>query len=58
MKSLVRSYLCWPGMDKKIEDVVKLCRCCAMTAKAPSVKINPGPKTDDSQIYILTMSDQ
>ena len=39
MKSLARSYVWWPTMDKSIEDTVKSCKSCqihqAMPAKAP-----------------------
>ena len=46
MKSLMRSYVYWPGVDKQIKDVVKRCRCCTMAVKVPSVKIKPWPKMD------------
>ncbi len=28
MKSLARSYIWWPNMDKEIEEVVKSCHSC------------------------------
>ena len=28
MKALARSYMCWPGMDKAIEEVAKGCTGC------------------------------
>ena len=37
MKSLARSYLWWPGMDKKIEECVKSCDICQQTRKEPPV---------------------
>ena len=35
MKSLARSYLWWPGMDKNIEECVKQCDVCQQTRKDP-----------------------
>ena len=35
MKSLARSYLWWPGMDKAIEECVKKCDVCQQTRKDP-----------------------
>ena len=46
MKSLMRCYVYWQGMDKQIENFVKACRGCQLAAKSPSIKINPWPKTD------------
>ena len=46
MKSLMRSYIRWPNMDKYIENAVKSCKGCVLTAKAPPIKFNPCPKTD------------
>ena len=46
IKSLMSSFVYWPNMDKDIENTVKLCKSCALTAKAPPVKFNPGPETD------------
>lgn len=46
MKSLMRGYVYWPGMDKDIEVFVRLCRGCQLAARAPPVKMNPWPKTD------------
>ena len=37
MKSLARSYLWWPGMDKQIEECVKSCDICQQTQKDPPV---------------------
>ena len=34
-KQLARKYLWWPGLDKEIEETVKLCHCCQEAAKAP-----------------------
>ena len=41
MKVLMWSYVYWQGMDKDIEDMVKMCKSCALVAKAPSIKVNP-----------------
>ena len=46
MKTLMRSYVYWPGMDKDIENMVKSCKNCTSIAKAPPIKFNPWPKTD------------
>ena len=46
MKALVRSYVYWLGMDKDIENMVKLCKNCASVAKVPPIKFNGWPKTD------------
>ena len=35
MKQLARKYLWWPGLDKEIEETVKLCHSCQEAAKAP-----------------------
>ncbi|XP_035890488.1 uncharacterized protein K02A2.6-like [Anopheles stephensi] len=35
MKSLARSYVYWPGIDKDIEQLAKSCHECAQTASAP-----------------------
>ena len=35
MKQLARKYLWWPGLDKEIEETVKLCHACQEAAKAP-----------------------
>ena len=35
MKQLARKYLWWPGLDKEIEETVKLCHSCQQAAKAP-----------------------
>ena len=46
MKTLMRSYVFWPNMDKEIEENVKSYRGCRITAKAPPMKSTPWPKTD------------
>ena len=38
MKSLMQSYVYWPGMDKGIENMVKSCKRCASVAKEPPIK--------------------
>ena len=35
MKQLARKYLWWPGLDKEIEETVKLCHSCQEASKAP-----------------------
>ena len=35
MKALVRSYVWWPKMDEKIEDLVKKCPECQESQAAP-----------------------
>ena len=54
MKSLMRSFVYWPNMDKDIENVAKLCKGCALAAKASPIKFNSWPKTDlpSSRIHI------
>ena len=37
MKSVARSYLWWPGLDKDLENMVKGCQACQSVKKAPSV---------------------
>ena len=37
MKSLVRSYVWWPGLDKDIEDLAKSCLACQSHKHAPAV---------------------
>lgn len=39
MKALARCYVWWPGLDKDIEDKVRLCTQCIQVQKAP----NPEP---------------
>lgn len=34
-KSLARSYIWWPGMDKNIEDIIKSCEACLAHSKSP-----------------------
>ena len=46
MKSLIRSFVYWPNVDKDIENAVKLCKGCALDPKAPPIKFNSLPKTD------------
>ena len=56
MIALIRSYVYWPGKDKDIENMVKSCKSCASVAKAPPIKFNLWPKTDNrGLVYILTM---
>ena len=46
MKSLMRSYMYWLKMDQDIEDLVRHCKGCQLTAKSPPVRTQPWPKTD------------
>ena len=43
IKSLMRCYVPWSNMDKDTENAVKLCKGCAMAARAPPIKFNPWP---------------
>ena len=36
MKAMARSYVCWPGLDKDIEDVAKSCVPCQSVKQAPA----------------------
>ena len=38
MKQLARRYLWWPGLDKEIEETVRLCPSCQEAAKARTVE--------------------
>ena len=40
MKSLMHSFVYWSNMNKAIENTVKLCKGCALAAKASPVKFN------------------
>ena len=46
MKSLIRSFVYWPGMDKEVENCVKVCKGCQSAARDPPVKTSAWPKTD------------
>ena len=47
MKSLARSYLWWPGMDKQIEICVRECSTCQVSRKEPPVvPLQPWPWPD------------
>ena len=55
MKSLARSYIWWPGLDKDIETCVKKCTICQSSRKdPPSAPIHPWPVPDKpwSRIHI------
>lgn len=46
MKSVARQHVFWPGMDKEIEQFVRHCTECQMTAKAPlKAVLHPWPAT-------------
>lgn len=36
MKNLARSYVYWPNIDSDIENFLKTCNDCALTAKSPT----------------------
>lgn len=52
MKALMRSYVYWPRMDCDIEDLVKSCQDCVLTAKSLPVKIQLWPKTSKSSLRL------
>ena len=35
MKAIARSYFWWPGLDKQIEDITKVCKLCLKYASSP-----------------------
>ena len=35
-KSLARSHFWWPGVDKEVENLAKMCLACQLVKKAPS----------------------
>ena len=37
MKSIARSYMWWPSIDKQLEQVAKLCVCCQSVKSKPAV---------------------
>ena len=37
MKSVARSYMWWPGLDKEIENLAKSCSACQAVKRAPPV---------------------
>lgn len=48
MKSLARSYVYWPSMDKQIEEYVRSCSKCIESSKSPvRVPLTPWPKPSD-----------
>ncbi|XP_018312945.1 uncharacterized protein K02A2.6-like [Mycetomoellerius zeteki] len=36
MKAIAGSYVYWPGIDKEIEQIVKVCHNCALATKSPT----------------------
>ena len=55
MKSLARTYMWWPGMDKEIEHCVKDCTTCQSTRKMPpAVPLHPWarPSKPWSRIHV------
>lgn len=46
MKSLMRCYTYWPNIEKDIENLVKLCRDCALVAKSLPIKVQLWPTID------------
>lgn len=46
MKSLARSFVYWPGIDKQIAEYVRHCEQCIATSKTPiRVPLHPWPKS-------------
>ena len=54
MKSRMRSYVFWPGMDSDVTDMVSKCKGCILAPKSPPTSQEPWPKTDrpGSRIHI------
>ena len=54
MESLMRNYVSRKNMDRDIENTVKACNGCALTAKAPPIKLSLLPNTNRpwSRIHI------
>ena len=54
MKSLMRSYVFWPGMDSDVTDMVSKGKGCILAAKSPPTLQEPWHKTDRpwSRIHI------
>ncbi|XP_026441996.1 uncharacterized protein K02A2.6-like, partial [Papaver somniferum] len=54
MKSLMRAYVYWPGMDNDITSMVGRCKGCILASKSPHILHKPWPKTDRpwSRIHI------
>ena len=48
MKSFMRSYVFWPGMDSDVTDMVSKCKGYILAAKSPPTSQEPWPKTDRS----------
>ena len=47
MKSLMRSYVYWPKMDKDIRIMIQKCKGCAVAAKAPPLLSKLGQKQNN-----------
>ena len=47
MKALLRSKVFWPNIDKEIEENVKSCRGCAITAKIHQWNLSLGQRRTD-----------
>ena len=41
MKSLMRNYTYWPKIDQDTEKMIRECKCCQLTAKAPPINMQP-----------------
>lgn len=54
MKSLMRAYVYWKGMDNDVTTMVGRCKGCILASKSPNILHNPWPKTDKpwSRIHI------
>ena len=53
MKSLISSYVFWPGMYPDVTDMVSKCKGCILAAKSPLTSQEPWPKTDRPWSRIL-----
>ena len=53
MKSLMRSYVFWPGIDSDVTDMVSKCKRCILAAKSPPTSQEFWPKTDRPWSRIL-----
>ena len=57
MKSLARSYVLWPGLDKDIEDLAKTCLACHSHKHTPAVTpLHPWIWTEVFEISNSTVS--
>ncbi|GAA47926.1 hypothetical protein CLF_100974 [Clonorchis sinensis] len=55
MKALTRSYVYWPNMDKQLEELVRMCSKCQLSAKSPrktELCSWPVPETPWSRLHV------